>query len=147
MKIISAFVLILMMAKGCTSSELKKEGEHISFEYEASTRGNYFKTLVKQDTVINIKGRKGVAEQKNLPKKDWNSVLKEVEKIDPAKIETMKPPSNKRFHDGAMMAVLKIIYKEKTYQTETFDHGNPPSEIKPLVDRILKVSDVQKTEE
>jgi hypothetical protein len=51
-------------------------------------------------------------------------------------VETLKAPSEKRFHDGAAMANLKIVHKEKTYQSKTFDHGTPPKEIEKLVKKI-----------
>ncbi|NBL65055.1 hypothetical protein GV828_07560 [Flavobacterium sp. NST-5] len=143
MKIITAIFLVLMMTKGCNSSELQKESENISFEYEASTRGNYFKTLVKQDTVFNIKGRNQVAELKDLPKKNWNSVLKKLSDVNVAKLNNLKAPSEKRFYDGAMMATFKVIYKNETYQVPVFDHGNPPKEIEKLVNEVLKVSQIQ----
>lgn len=144
MKILFPFIVLLFMAKGCTNSEIKKESEKISFEYEANTRGNYLKRLVKQDTVFAIKTRGGLPVQNNLSKSDWNSLLTLLSKVDVTKISTLKAPSEKRFHDGAMIANLKVIYKDKTYETTDFDHGNPPAEIKDLVTKILEVSDLDK---
>lgn len=140
MKILFPFIVLLFMAKGCTSSELKKESENISFEYEANTRGNYLKRLVKQDTIFAIKTRGGLPMQKELSTSDWNSLLTLLSKVDVANIPNLKAPSEKRFHDGAMIASLKVIYKDKTYQTTDFDHGNPPAEIKDLVNKVLEVS-------
>jgi len=144
MKILSTFILVLLMAKGCTNSELKKESENISFEYEANTRGNYLKRIVKQDTFYAIKNRGGDLVEKTLSKTDWNSILGLLSKVEIAKIPDLKAPSEARFYDGAMMANLKVIYKDKTYETPTFDHGNPPAEIKDLVNKILEVSNPDK---
>ena len=144
MKLVATFILMLFMAKGCTNSELKKESENISFEYEANTRGSYKKALVKQDTIFTIKTRGGLPVQGSLSKSDWNSLLTLLSKVDATKIPELKAPSDKRAYDGAMMAELKVIYKDKTYQTPTFDHGNPPAEIKDLVNKILEVSDLEK---
>lgn len=144
MKILSTFILILVLAKGCTSSELQKESENISFEYEAHTRGGYKKVLAKQDTVYTIKSRDGKAVEKSLSKSDWNSLLNLLSKVDVTKIADLKAPSEKRFYDGAMIAQLKVIYKDKTYESATFDHGNPPAEIKDLVTKVIEVSDLDK---
>jgi len=144
MKILSTFILVLLMAKGCTNSELKKESENISFEYEANTRGSYRKVIAKQDTVYTIKSRGGEAVEKKLSKGDWNSLLNMLSKVDAEKIKDLKAPSEKRFYDGAMIADLKVIYKDKTYESSSFDHGNPPAEIKDLVNKILEVSDLSK---
>ena len=144
MKILSTFILVLFMAKGCTNSELKKESENISFEYEAQTRGGYKKVIAKQDTVYTIKSRGGETFQKQLSKSDWNSLLDLLSKVEAEKIKDLKAPSEKRFYDGAMIADLKVIYKDKTYESSSFDHGNPPAEIKDLVNKILEVSDSEK---
>lgn len=144
MKILSTFILVLLMAKGCTNSELKKESENISFEYEAHTRGGYKKILAKQDTVYTIKTRNGEPIQKALSKSDWNSLLNLLSKVDVTKIADLKAPTEKRFYDGAMIAGLKVIYKDKIYESSNFDHGNPPAEIKDLVNKIIEVSDLDK---
>ena len=144
MKILSTFILMLFMAKGCTNSELKKESENISFEYEAHTRGGYKKVLAKQDTVYTIKSRGSEAIEKKLSKSDWNSLLNLLSKVDAEKIKDLKAPSEKRFYDGAMIAELKVIYKDKTYESANFDHGNPPAEIKDLITKILAISDLDK---
>jgi hypothetical protein len=36
----------------------------------------------------------------------------------------------KTFYDGAPIANFKITFKDKTYETPSFDHGFPPKEIK-----------------
>jgi len=148
MKILSAFILVFFLAKGCGSSEVKtelqKESANISFEYEANTRGSYKKVLAKQDTVYTIKTRNGKPEERTLSKKDWNSLLDLLSKVDATKIADLKAPSEKRFYDGAMIAGLKVIYKDKTYESSNFDHGNPPAEIKDLVNKIIEVSDLDK---
>ena len=142
MKILATFILVLFMAKGCTNSELKKESENISFEYDAHTRGGYKKVIAKQDTVFSITKRGGEAVYKKLSKSDWNSLLNLLSKVDAEKMKDLKAPSEKRFYDGAMIAGLKVIYKDKTYESTSFDHGNPPAEIKDLVNKILEVSDI-----
>ena len=55
-------------------------------------------------------------------------------------IPNLKAPTEKRFHDGAAMANLKITYKGKTYESQTFDNGFPPEKIKNLVNTILSFS-------
>lgn len=77
-----------------------------------------------------------------LSKSDWNSLLDLLSKVDAEKIKDLKAPSEKRFYDGAMIAGLKVIYKDKTYESASFDHGNPPAEIKDLVNKIIEVSDI-----
>ena len=144
MKLLSAFVLVLVLAKGCNSSELRKESENISFEYEATTRGNYAKIIAKQDTIFTIKGRKGEAVEKKLSRSDWNEMLDLLAKIDKNNIQNLKAPTEKRFYDGAMIASLTVIHGKDTYKSTSFDHGTPPKEIEKLVEKIIATSDMQK---
>lgn len=144
MKIISTFILMLFMAKGCSSSDLKKESKNITIEYSANTRGNYLKRILNHETFSATKTRDGLMKSKPAPTEEWNQVITLLSKIDLKKLNDFKAPSEKRFYDGAMMANLKIIYNDSIYESTTFDHGNPPEEIKDLVFEILKVSNPDK---
>ena len=68
--------------------------------------------------------------------KDWNELVGYFETVELDSLATLKAPTEKRFHDGAAIASLKVTYKDKTYQTEAFDHGYPPEAIKKLVTKI-----------
>lgn len=144
MKKFAAIVLLALFAVGCASA-LKKESDKISFEYEAITRGSYKKVIVKQDTVITIKDSnlKNVV-TKGLKNGEWNSILKSLEGVDLDGLSEIKPPSVKHQVDAAPIANLKVIRGDKTYQSSSFDHGNPPQEIKDVVEKIISASDLQK---
>lgn len=144
MKKFAAIVLLALFAVGCASA-LKKESDKISFEYEAITRGSYKKVIVKQDTVITIKDR-GLENviTKGLKNGEWNGILKSLEGVDLDGLSEIKPPSVKHQVDAAPIANLKVIRGDKTYQSSSFDHGNPPHEIKDVVEKIISASDLQK---
>ncbi len=144
MKKFTAIILLAVFAIGCASA-LKKESDKISFEYEAITRGTYKKVIVKQDTVITIKDRAmdNVVTQP-LKNGEWNSLLKSLETVNLDGLSDIKPPSVKHQVDAAPIANLKIIRGNKTYQSSSFDHGNPPQEIKGVVEKIIMASDMKK---
>lgn len=144
MKKFAAIVLLALFAVGCASA-LKKESDKISFEYEAITRGSYKKVIVKQDTVITIKDSnlKNVV-TKGLKNGEWNSILNSLEGVDLDGLSEIKPPSVKHQVDAAPIANLKVIRGDQTYQSSSFDHGNPPQEIKDVVEKIISASDLQK---
>jgi len=144
MKKFAAIVLLALFAVGCASA-LKKESDKISFEYEAITRGSYKKVIVKQDTVITIKDRdlKDVVAA-GLKNGEWNSLLKSLERVNLEGLNDIKAPSVKHQVDAAPIANLKVIRGDKTYQSKSFDHGNPPQEIKDVVDKIMAASDFKK---
>ncbi len=145
-KILPLILLTLVVAAGCStaSKAVKKDSEEISFEYVALTRGAYKKIIVKQDTVITIHDR----EMKNVMTKglkngDWNKLLAELDKVNAENISELKAPSNRSHADAALAASLKIIRKDKTYESSTFDHGNPPTELREIVSTIIAVSDLE----
>lgn len=144
MKKFAAIVLLALFAVGCASA-LKKESDKISFEYEAITRGSYKKVIVKQDTVITIKDR-GLENvtTKGLKNGEWNGILKSLEGVDLDGLNEIKAPSVKHQVDAAPIANLKVIRGDKTYQSSSFDNGNPPQEIKDVVEKIISASDLQK---
>lgn len=145
-KILPLLLLTLVIAVGCSSASkaIKADSEEISFEYVAMTRGAYKKVIVKQDTVITIQDRemKDVL-TKGLKNGEWNKLLAALDKVDAEKISELKAPSNKNHADAALAATLKIIRKDKTYESNTFDHGNPPAELKEIVSTIIAVSDLE----
>ena len=52
----------------------------------------------------------------------------------------LEAPSQKRFFDGAAIAKLKVTFDGKTYETPSFDHGNPHPDITNLVKEILSIA-------
>ncbi len=67
---------------------------------------------------------------------DWEELVDCFNKMELDSLSKLKAPTEKRFHDGAAIANLKITVKDKTYETTSFDHGFPPKEIKKFVDKI-----------
>ena len=65
---------------------------------------------------------------------------KRAKKIALGTISNLEAPSKNFQFDGAVLAKLTIVYDGVTYQTQPFDHGNPPKEIALLVKEILSIS-------
>jgi len=137
MKILSLLFLTIFLGKGC-DTEKKQDLETTVIEYVANTRGFYKKIVVQNKTISVSKDRRGNDKpvSKKISDSDWKKMVTEFQKIDLEKLPNLKAPSEKRFYDGAAIANLKITYKDKTYESASFDHGNAPSEIKNLVDKI-----------
>lgn len=146
MKKLMAVLIVAVVFAGCSSTKNRKDtqlksGGDVSFEYEAMTRGSYLKIIAKQDTLITINDRqmKNVATTP-LKKEEWAAMLAEFESIKKNNIHigSLESPTNRRQYDGALIAHLQIINGNKTDRSNSFDHGDPPAEIKGLVDRMLK---------
>jgi hypothetical protein len=137
MKILSILFLTIFLGKGCEAQN-KQEIETAVIEYEANTRGFYQKITVKNQMVTISKDRDGY--DKPAPKKisdaDWKELVECFKTLELDRLATLKAPTEKRFYDGAAIAHLKITYKDKPYETTSFDHGFPPKQIKKFVNKI-----------
>lgn len=110
--------------------------------YEASTRGSFFQVKINKELIQKTKDRSlQKITSKKCSKEEWGSFLSAIHKIQLEKINTLTVPSDKRASDAALHAKLKIITKTNTYTSVGFDHGNPPEEIKQLVNTILSLSE------
>jgi len=137
MKLFTMILLSVFLSKSCTS-QTKNDLKTAVLEYTANTRGFYQKITIENQMVTISKDRSGndkpVATK--ISEKDWKELVGYFESLNLDSLATLKAPTEKRFHDGAAIANLKVVYKDKTYETEAFDRGVPPTEIKKLVDKI-----------
>jgi hypothetical protein len=141
MKILSILFLVIFMGNGCNSAKAQNM-ETAVIEYTANTRGFYQKITVKNQMLMVSKDRDG--KDKPVPKKlsdaDWKEIVDCFRTIELDSMSKLKAPTEKRFYDGAAIAILKITLKEKEYETSSFDHGFPPKEIKKFVNTITSLA-------
>lgn len=141
MKILSLLFLTIFLGNGCDSAKAQ-DIETAIIEYTANTRGFYQKITVKNQMLTVSKDRDG--NDKAAPTKisdaDWKELVDCFKKVELDSLSKLKAPSEKRFYDGAAIANLKITFKDKTYETDSFDHGFPPKEIKKLVNTITSLA-------
>jgi hypothetical protein len=137
MKLFTMIFLSLFLGKSC-EGQTKNDLETAVLEYTANTRGFYQKITIQNQMVTVSKDRSGndnpVATK--ISDKDWKELVGYFETIELDSLAALKAPTQKRFHDGAAIANLKVTHKDKTYETEAFDHGYPPEAIKKLVVKI-----------
>ena len=139
MKFLSFLFLTLLLAKDCQSQN-NQDLAMAKIEYTANSRGFHNKIIVENKTVAFTNTRDGKPVSSSLTDDQWNVLIAEFQKVDLEEIPNLKAPTQKRFHDGAAMANLKITYKGKTYESQTFDHGFPPEKIKNIVNTLLSFS-------
>ena len=141
MKILSLLLLTIFLGNGCGSAKAQ-DIETTVIEYTANTRGFYQKITVKNQMLTVSKDRD--AKDKPVPQKlsdtDWKELVTCFTSVKLDSLSKLKAPSEKRFHDGAAIAKLKITIKEKAYETTSFDHGFPPKEIKKFVNTITSLA-------
>lgn len=136
------------MAFGCkskqpagTDSKAETPSREIVLEYEAMTRGHYRKVVITKTETVTAESREAGGELKMATAAaDWKTLLGLVDGIDLAKVETLRAPSNKNHVDAALAATLKITKGNKVYQSTVFDHGNPPAQLKALIEKMIAIA-------
>ena len=144
MKIYALILLTVFLSKGCGSDE-EIDMQSAVVEYTATTRGFFQKITIKNHEVFVSKERNSTAIEKGIKisDADWNEMVRDFQAINLDEIHNLKSPTEKRFYDGAPIANLKITFKDKTYESQSFDHGFPPAEIEKLV---VKINSLVKTQ-
>jgi hypothetical protein len=137
MKLFTVILLSIFLGKSCTG-QTKNDLKTAVLEYTANTRGFYQKITVQNQMVSISKDRSGNDKPVSIKisDKDWKELVGYFDTVELDSLATLKAPSQKRFHDGAAIANLKVTHKDKIYETADFDHGFPPGAIKKLVVKI-----------
>ncbi len=68
---------------------------------------------------------------------EWKNLQNLITQLNPEKIESFTPPTNKRFYDGAMAATIRVNIDGKVYSSQTFDAGNPPEQLATLYRKLV----------
>jgi len=137
MKLISLFFITIFLGKSC-DAEQKQELESAKIEYTANTRGFYQNITIQNQTVTISKDRDGLEKPlvKKIADNDWKKMIKAFQEIDLEGLPNLVSPTQKRFYDGAAIANMTIMYKDKTYESANFDHGIPPVAIEKFVNQV-----------
>lgn len=138
MKYLFIMFTLLVTDNGCSNSKINQEA--ITLEYTTQGKSAYKSITIQKKRVskINKHGAKPV--NNVLSEKDWTKLMAILKTFDVKNIPHLKAPSQDRFFDGAAIGKLKIKYHNNTYESQSFDHGNPPKEIAALVKEILSIS-------
>ena len=113
--------------------------DSISIEYKAVTRGSQISLLANSEGIIYKSYDKNL--ELKISEHQWDEITVLVLNIDLDKIKNLIPPSTESHLDRAMIGSLLINKNGKIYESSTFDHGNPPSEIKKLIDILFELVD------
>lgn len=137
MKFLTMIFLILFMNSTC-SGQNQDRSIQFSVSYKAATRGaNFEYTVNNEQIIIYSMGLDQKNGERAITLEEKNQVMALVNKIELDGIRTLVPPSNNSVTDRALIASLKVSIDGKMYESSSFDAGNPPKEIKPLIDKIV----------
>ncbi|MFA7687440.1 MAG: hypothetical protein WCY25_06215 [Moheibacter sp.] len=68
--------------------------------------------------------------------KQWNELNRLVNNLDIRQMDTWEGPTQARFYDGAMATTITIETDGESYNSQSFDEGEPPAELKELYDYL-----------
>jgi hypothetical protein len=129
-------LLSILVFAGC-SGQKKATDSTIKIEYKAYSRGFYQVVTIENQMVFITKTRDEKPVAFKIPIADWKSLNMAIQELDLELLSQLKAPTEKRLFDGAAIANLKITKQGKTYESQSFDHGYPPSETEKIVNKIL----------
>ena len=105
-----------------------------SVELSYRTRGMQQFLYITRDSV-EVKINDKISHYKTT-KIQWKNILKIIQKVRLSSISTLKRPSSKSSHDGALMAQLMVGTNRKEYNSVSFDHDTPPAELVKIIDAM-----------
>ena len=157
MKLLFSILALLFMTKECDQKRSEKTSTDTEFvnkdktskmqekeytiKYSAISRGVFKEIILNRSTISIINDRNSKPTIKSCGEDVWNDMLAKLDSIDLESIHKLEGPTQKRFYDGAAHASLKITIGEKEFETQSFDHGNPPKEIELLCNRLVELSE------
>lgn len=153
MKLITLLTLTVVTLTSCNCQKTAAEKSDLAaktamqekaiptLEYEANTRGYYRKITISDKKAWVVPERNGKTVTLNISDTDWNELVTLYQSVNKEGLKDLKAPTEKRFYDGAPMANFRVITKEMTYQSATFDGGYPPAEIEKIVTKIIAIGD------
>lgn len=142
--LLSLFCFTLLNTQCATKKINNSENtskKEVVFVYIHHTRGFYKEYHITEENVKTyLDYQKKEFTEKEMTPMDWAKCLELLTKIDLVGFEKFEAPSDLRFGDAAQYAELTLIINNTTFKSRGFDHGNPPKEIKPLVNHLLYLS-------
>lgn len=122
-----------------TNKEMENTQNEMVYEYEAMTRGFYTKTTITGNQASITTSRDKTPVVVSLSASDMEKLNKLAQATNLENMANLKAPSEKRFYDGATTATFTITNKSSSYRSTEFDGGNPPAEIKEIVDFVVAI--------
>lgn len=138
MKTFITLILFFFTASNCP----EEQNAVSSITYETFTRGSSTVYKFTPDSLKVIsKGLNASEKSEDLSFHDWTALLLHLQKVKVSKINQLKAPSDARSSDATPHAILSIRRNDTIYKTGSFDHGNAPGEVKPLIQAILRLAE------
>ena len=132
--------LTVILSTGC-SPKVGQELKGSTIMYQALSRGFYLNIEIQGSKITVSRNREEAGNEFVLTDSQRSDFEKLYQRINLEAIKDYKAPTEKRFHDGAAIANLTVNYQDKIYNSQPFDHGNPPVEIAEFINKIVSFTE------
>jgi hypothetical protein len=134
-----AIILMFFAANNCENQD---QNPVKSITYETFTRGSStIYRLTPSSIEVNSTGVNKSESSRELSSEEWHILLQKLKEVEVSKINQLKAPSDSRASDASLHAILSVRKNDTIYKTTSFDHGNAPTVVKPLVEAILRLAE------
>tara|TARA_B100001167_G_scaffold191173_1_gene161519 strand:+ start:16550 stop:16975 length:426 start_codon:yes stop_codon:yes gene_type:complete len=132
MNYILGFFMVFFAANGC-----EEQFNFSSIDYEAASRGVYHHVRVEGNTLISEYARDGSDRiTKELTASQVNELNRLAQTFVATTADDIENPSESADRDAGVP--VKVLVVGDTYsRSASFDRGNPPARLAPLVGRLL----------
>jgi len=141
MKYIVLAFISLMALKSC-SQEADQQKENMVFTYDEFSRG-FANTYIITNKDITVKSGTidDLIKSKPITEDQYQEIVMLAEAIDLETLNSYEPDSEARNIDAAAHSELEVTVGDKTFNSKTFDKGNPPKPLAPLVNAIIRLAE------
>lgn len=140
MKKVITFILSLVLLSSC-GPKMTQEVKESTITYQALSRGYFLNVEIQGNKMTIIRERESLGKDYVLSNADFKEISRLYQKVTLNELENYKVPTEKRFYDGAAIANLTVNYQGKVYNSQGFDHGNPPVEIAEFINKIVSFTE------
>ena len=141
MKYLIVILFSLFMNNECNQKN-QDDTKLESIKYQATTRGYNYECLIDKDSIkVVSSGIKDGSSLGTIQEKDWEAFKTMIKELDLSKISNLEAPSAKSHTDRAAVGSLQIVVGGEVYESATFDDGNPPDELQPLLDKMVALAE------
>lgn len=124
---------MLFVSSKCFQNEVL-----LKVEYKAETRGASKNiTITKNDCTYKTLSK---SDEFKTSVEDWQTITKLVKGLNLETLKNLEAPSSKSYVDASMQASITITFEDKIIESAYFDDGNPPEELKKLVEKLLEIT-------
>src|SRR5690606_8931313 len=135
------FAIVFPFFFACESSKSTQNNSEVisKITLEKSTLGSHSVSEITEKSIqTSYTERNGSVTSKStdLTSKQWKELNRLISKLDLTELDRWEGPTQARFYDGAMATTIIIESGGESYNSQSFDEGEPPAELKELYDYL-----------